>query len=90
MKISDLEILDLNEEDDLLEENEIEETDDIIETDEIDEVEETDEEVLDWKKELISWIFTIALTVAVVFVLKNYIIINASVPTGSMENTIMP
>ena len=90
MKISDLEILDLNEEDDLLEENEIEETDEIIEADEIDEVEETDEEVLDWKKELISWIFTIALTVAVVFVLKNYIIINASVPTGSMENTIMP
>ncbi|MBQ6811666.1 MAG: signal peptidase I [Agathobacter sp.] len=90
MKISDLEILDLNEEDDLLEENEIEETDEIIETDEIDEVEEADEEVLDWKKELISWIFTIALTVAVVFVLKNYIIINASVPTGSMENTIMP
>jgi len=90
MKISDLEILDLNEEDDFLEENEIEETDEIIEADEIDEVEETDEEVLDWKKELISWIFTIALTVAVVFVLKNYIIINASVPTGSMENTIMP
>ena len=25
-----------------------------------------------------------------IFVLKNYIIINATIPTGSMENTIMP
>lgn len=49
-----------------------------------------DEEVLDWKQELKSWMFTLAITIAVVFVIKNYIIINASVPTGSMENTIMP
>lgn len=49
-----------------------------------------DDESFDWKQELKSWIFTLAITIAVVFVIKNYIIINASVPTGSMENTIMP
>lgn len=48
------------------------------------------DEDFDWKQELKSWVFTIGITLAVVFVLKNYIIINASVPTGSMENTIMP
>lgn len=49
---------------------------------------EEDEEV-NWKKEIISWVLTIGITVLVMFVLKNYIIINANVPTGSMENAIM-
>lgn len=53
------------------------------------EIEEDDEKV-DWKKELKSFVFTVLITLAIVFVLKNYIIINAEVPTGSMENTIMP
>ena len=53
------------------------------------EIEEDDEKV-DWKKEVKSFVFTILITLAIVFVLKNYIIINAEVPTGSMENTIMP
>lgn len=63
MKLDELEVVDLNEE-------------------------ENDE--VDWKQELKSWIVTLGITVAVVFVIKNFIIINASVPTGSMENTIMP
>ena len=49
-----------------------------------------EEEQFDIKKEIRSWIFTLALTFALIFVLKNYVIINAMVPTGSMENTIMP
>lgn len=48
------------------------------------------EEEVDVKKEIRSWILTLAVTFVLVFVLKNYVIINAMVPTGSMENTIMP
>lgn len=78
MRFDDLEILDFNE----------------TENPEIKMEEEHDEQVTDdsfeWKKEVKSFLFTLLITVALVFVLKNYIIINATVPTGSMENTIMP
>lgn len=40
--------------------------------------------------EVLSWILTMAAAVALALVLKNFVIINAEVPTGSMENTIMP
>ena len=49
-----------------------------------------DDEKIDWKKELKSFLFTLLITMSVVLVLKNFVIINAKVPTGSMENTIMP
>lgn len=41
-------------------------------------------------KEALSWVFTFAAAILVALVLKNFVIINATVPTGSMENTIMP
>ncbi len=41
-------------------------------------------------KELKEWAVVFVVTFVVVFVLKNYVIVNAMVPTGSMENTIMP
>ena len=41
-------------------------------------------------REILSWIFTIVFAVATALLIKNYLIINANVPTGSMENTIMP
>lgn len=41
-------------------------------------------------REILSWVIPFALALAVTLVLKNFIIINATVPTGSMENTIMP
>lgn len=41
-------------------------------------------------KEILSWIIPFVLALAVALILKNYVIINADVPTGSMENTIMP
>ena len=40
-------------------------------------------------KEVISWVITIVLAVAAALVIKNYVIINANIPSGSMENTIM-
>lgn len=41
-------------------------------------------------REILSWVVPFVLALVVALVLKNYIIINADVPTGSMENTIMP
>ncbi len=40
-------------------------------------------------KEVISWVITIALAVVAALFIKNYVIINANIPSGSMENTIM-
>lgn len=42
------------------------------------------------KKEIISWIQTIVLAVLIALFINNFVIVNASVPTGSMENIIMP
>lgn len=41
-------------------------------------------------REILSWILPFLFALAVTWLLKNYIIINADVPTGSMENAIMP
>lgn len=41
-------------------------------------------------KEIFSWVMTFAIAIAAAFFIKTFIIINATVPTGSMENTIMP
>lgn len=41
-------------------------------------------------KEIFSWILSFAVALGVALFLKNYVIINADVPTGSMENTIIP
>lgn len=41
------------------------------------------------RKEVFSWIRMIVIVIAVVLILLNFIIINARVPSGSMENTIM-
>lgn len=81
--MEDFEILDLNPEDDEIEERPVEESKRKRKKEKV-------EEEIDWKQELKSWILTLGMTVLIIFVLKNYIIINASVPTGSMENTIMP
>lgn len=41
-------------------------------------------------KEILSWSMTFLLAAVLALVLKNYVIINATVPTGSMEHTIEP
>lgn len=40
-------------------------------------------------KELMSWVMMVVIVLAIVWFLTNYIIVNASIPSGSMENTIM-
>ncbi len=42
----------------------------------------------DWKKEMKSWITLIVVAVVLVVVINKFVIINARVPTGSMEQTI--
>lgn len=41
------------------------------------------------KKEIISWLKTLIFVVALAFVVNSFLIVNAQVPTGSMESTIM-
>lgn len=41
-------------------------------------------------REILSWVVVFAVALAAAMFIKNYLIINADVPTGSMENTIMP
>lgn len=41
-------------------------------------------------KEIFSWVLSFTLAFLAAFFVKHYLIINADVPTGSMENTIMP
>lgn len=43
-----------------------------------------------WKKELFSWAMYFLAAIVIAMILKTYVIINATVPTGSMENTILP
>ena len=71
-----------------LEEDQAEKIARILKTNLVEKVEK--EEPISWKRELLSWILTFAFAIGVALFLKNFIIINATVPTGSMENTIMP
>lgn len=47
-------------------------------------------ETVSWQRELLSWIMIFVIAIGAALLLKNFVIINATVPTGSMENTIMP
>ncbi len=42
------------------------------------------------KKEIISWIKYILSALIISFLLTKFVVLNAYIPTGSMENTIMP
>lgn len=89
MRFDDLEILDLNGDDDVILDFPSDNPNDKGVKTKKNKKDDEDEEV-DWKKEIISFAFTLLVTMAIVIVLKNFVIINANVPTGSMENTIMP
>lgn len=40
-------------------------------------------------REILSWVIYFVIAFAAAFLIKNYLIINADIPSGSMENTIM-
>ncbi|MCR5283823.1 MAG: signal peptidase I [Lachnospiraceae bacterium] len=48
------------------------------------------EESFSVAREIISWIITIAVAVIFALLINHFLIVNANVPTGSMESTIMP
>uniref|UniRef100_UPI004055AA9A signal peptidase I n=1 Tax=Agathobacter sp. TaxID=2021311 RepID=UPI004055AA9A len=85
IKIKDMEILDLND-------DEFAEMDEHANTGSLNQEiqQEKEESKKDKFKEFLNMVITCLVTIAVMLLLKNYVIINASVPTGSMENTIMP
>lgn len=62
-------------------------SDDIINAE--DDIEQPKEKT-DMKTEILSWIKTIAAAVVVAWLITTFLIVNANVPTGSMETTIMP
>lgn len=49
-----------------------------------------EEEPFNWVKEILSLLGTMAVAAFAVILLKEFVIINAFIPSGSMENTIMP
>lgn len=54
------------------------------------EKEDTEKDSVNILKEILSLLGTMAIAAALVFLLKEFVIINAFIPSGSMENTIMP
>lgn len=48
------------------------------------------EEPFNWIKEILSLLGTMLIAAVTVFLLKEFVIINAYIPSGSMENTIYP
>ncbi len=87
MRFDDLEILDLNGEEEIIVDFPSDNPNNISTKRKKD---REDDEEIDWKKEIKSFAFTLLITMVIVCVLKNFVIINATVPTGSMENSIMP
>ena len=51
---------------------------------------DSSEEEFDLRKEAISWLLSLAFVIVAVLIINNFIIVNAQVPSSSMENTIMP
>jgi len=42
-----------------------------------------------WRREIISWAKVIVFAVLAAYLINSFVLVNASVPTGSMEDTIM-
>ena len=42
------------------------------------------------KREIISWIKVVVFAILAAYLINNFVLVNAAVPTGSMEGTIMP
>lgn len=93
-----MEIIDLNEDEELAEvkENDLDKSKDSLKNADLHE--ENADKIKASKagtapsvlKEIISWLLYFVAAVAIALFLKTFVIINATVPTGSMENTIMP
>ena len=72
-----------------MDEHNVVETDDTNVSTELDTQETGPSKATKFKEEVISWAKAIAVAAVVAFIVNNFIIVNAMVPTGSMETTIM-
>ena len=89
-----MKIIDLNEEDELIELNNKEMADTVIHKgrgrkEKGNRNNDDREDEPSALGELVSWIMYFAVAIIIALFLKTFVIINATVPTGSMENTIM-
>lgn len=89
-----MEIIDLNEDDELIELNNKEMADTVIHKgrgrkEKGNRNNDDREDEPSALGELVSWIMYFAVAIIIALFLKTFVIINATVPTGSMENTIM-
>lgn len=50
---------------------------------------ENDKNASNKMKEILDWVKVILAALAISFILNNFVIVNAQVPTGSMEDTVM-
>ena len=51
------------------------------------ETKDNNEEKIDIKKEILSYVYMIALVVAAVLFLNEFFVVNAKIPSSSMENS---
>lgn len=104
MNKNDLQVFDLNiDDEDMLEEvaeEPVEKTESPEEMDTVENAiteeseEDSDEMTAEEKRygviaEILSWVLTVLVAVLIAVFLKNFVIINATIPSGSMENTIL-
>ena len=61
---------------------------DLLEEEDIIEIPEPKKE--NQVKEILAWVLTVAAALLVALGIRNYVVINAAIPTGSMETVIMP
>ncbi len=61
---------------------------DVVNTEEP-KVDQKPEEKKSWGRELLSWVMVVVVAVVIALVVNTFLIVNANVPSGSMENTIM-
>lgn len=54
-----------------------------------DELEKNDSDIGNREREFLSWALTIMIAAVAALLINRFILINAEIPTGSMENTIM-
>lgn len=50
---------------------------------------EEEKKPVDWKRELLEWVVMLVVAVGLAFVINTFLIVNARIPSGSMERTIM-
>ena len=63
-------------------------TDELVNSDRFNKKRKKTVENISWKKEIFSWIRLMVVAVIIALAINNFVIINATVPTGSMEQTI--